>query len=164
MFQTQPVIQENFKQICKKLSYELGNVMKEVASSIKKMKKTSAVKSQLTDTKLAVRDLKTLLQDKSLWEKFNLLEVLPVATVASILIEIVNCIENIVEEVHELGCMANFKSMENAIGPVKELSDVIRPHYIVTVDGDEEATNKSNVIPNHKGMISPAEAEIKSIG
>lgn len=155
--ETPEEIQEKMKESCKKLSSELGKVLKEVSLGLKKTKKTATAKTQLRETKKAAHELKMLLQETSLWEKFNLLDVLPAATVASILIDIVDCVENIIEEVHELASMADFKSMDSAVCPENQLSQII-------VVGEVTTTDKNNHGPDLKGSTpSVAEPEIKSL-
>ncbi|XP_010685434.2 aluminum-activated malate transporter 2 [Beta vulgaris subsp. vulgaris] len=149
--QVTPESQEKMKKACKRLSSELGKVLKEVGTGMKKMKKTLTVKEHLTHTKSAAQELKTLLEDRSLWESLNLLDALPALTVASILIDIVDCVENILEAVHELASMADFKTMDSVVVPEKELSEII-------VVGDV-TDDKNNVA--EKGTSS-AESERKS--
>ncbi|XP_074293973.1 aluminum-activated malate transporter 2-like [Silene latifolia] len=127
-------IQESMKEACTKLSLELGNVLKEIAQGIKKMKTIPTSKTHLNKAKLASQELKSLLQVKSMWEKYNLLDILPTATVASILIDIVDCIEELSDEVHELASMAHFKSIDRVVGPDEELEDVNGPHHIVVIE------------------------------
>ncbi|KAL2932694.1 Aluminum-activated malate transporter 2 [Bienertia sinuspersici] len=118
------------------------------------MKKTSTTttttKTQLKETKAAAQELKNLLQDTSLWGKCNLLEILPAATVASILIEVVDCVENITEEVHELASMLNFKAdidkssaVSMTVQQETELSGIIidgEPHHATHNIAPQSAT------------------------
>ncbi|XP_021720558.1 aluminum-activated malate transporter 2-like isoform X2 [Chenopodium quinoa] len=155
ILQTPEEIEEMMREACKKLSNELGKVPKEAAIGLKKMRKTSTPKTQLAETKEAAKELKRLLQDTSVWEKSNLLDVLPAVTVASILIDIVDCVESITEAVHELASMADFKTMDNEIVcPEKELSQIV-------VVGD--VTDIDTHVPDHqKVTTSSAESETKT--
>lgn len=151
--QTPTELQETMKEACKNLSYELGKVLLEVALGLKKMKKTSIIKTQFTEAKVAAQELKSLLQDRSLWEKFNFLDILPVATVASMLIDIVDCVENIIEAAHELASMAGFKSVDSAsMAPGKELQQII----VVREENDQ-----NNHVPE-KRTTSSADSERKT--
>uniref|UniRef100_A0A803LXN3 Aluminum-activated malate transporter n=1 Tax=Chenopodium quinoa TaxID=63459 RepID=A0A803LXN3_CHEQI len=153
--QTPEEIEEMMKERCKKLSSELGKVLKEAAKGFKKMRKTSTPKTQLAETKEAAKELKRLLQDTSLWEKCNLLDVLPAVTVASILIDIVDCVESIIEAVHELASMASMGSEIVCPEKERELSQIV-------VVGDVTDIHNHKVIPVHKLTTSPAQSQTKT--
>lgn len=157
--QTPPEIQEKTKEACTKLSFELGKALKDIASELKKMRKTLSKKKHVNKCKEAAQELKTLLEDTTFWEKFNLWDVLPAATVASILIDIVNCVESISEGVNELATMAHFKSMESTVGPDDlEVSQMIdqpdHDHHVVTIRDviqidvpDKESSSATKSLP-----------------
>lgn len=103
------------------MSLESGKALKELASSIKRMVKPFSPDIHIESSKSAVKNLNSLLKS-GLWddhEIMDLLEVVPVATVASLLIDVVNCTEQIAESVHELASMVNFKAVEPTVSPEK---------------------------------------------
>ncbi|KAK9734621.1 hypothetical protein RND81_04G152500 [Saponaria officinalis] len=156
-------IQENVKEACTKLSLELGNVLKDIAQGIKKMKTISTSKTRLNKAKLASQELKTLLQVKSIWEKYNLLDILPVITVASILIDILDCIDKLSHEVHELASMANFKSIDSSVGPEEEPSDVSGPHHVITIIEVVAVAVAESSPSEDKGTSAPPDSTEKTV-
>lgn len=96
---------------CTKMSMESGKALQELASSVRNMNHPSSAKKHMTNSKTAAKNLKLLLSS-SFWEDVDLLQVIPVAAVASILTEIVVCVENIAESVSELAALAQFKDAE----------------------------------------------------
>lgn len=98
------------QESCTEISSESGKALKEAASSINMMTQTNSTDSHITNSKAAAENLKSLVQT-SLWEEVNLLDVMPASAVASLLLEVVEWTEKIVEAVHELGSLASFKSM-----------------------------------------------------
>ncbi|KAL5575009.1 hypothetical protein UlMin_016708 [Ulmus minor] len=102
-------IREKIQETCTKISLETGKALKELASSMKKMTKSPSADVHVKSSKLAAKSLRSLLKS-NLWENIDLLEAIPSVTVASILLDIVNCTEKIAESVHELASLANFKT------------------------------------------------------
>nr|GMD21375.1 aluminum-activated malate transporter 2-like [Ipomoea batatas] len=96
------------KGTCTKMSMESGKALQELASSVRNMNHPSSANKHMANSKTAAKNLKLLLSS-SLWEDVDLLQVIPVAAVASILTEIVVCVENIAESVSELAASAQFK-------------------------------------------------------
>lgn len=90
------------------MSTELGKALKDLAFAIKSMTKPSPVNPHIVDSKTAAKALKLLLET-GCSENFVLWEVLPTATVAVQLVEVISCVEKIAESVHELASLARFK-------------------------------------------------------
>ncbi|KAL0389941.1 UNVERIFIED_CONTAM: Aluminum-activated malate transporter 2 [Sesamum calycinum] len=89
---------------------ESGKALKEVASAIETMSRPPSPNPHLANLKIASKNLKSLLKS-DFWEGYsNLSQVIRVAAVASLLIDIVVCVENIADAVNELSTIANFKS------------------------------------------------------
>lgn len=80
------------------------------------MTQSKSSNTNIDNLRKSVENLKTLLRI-SLWEEAILLEIIPLATTASILMEVVECIENISEVVHELAFMAHFKCVDATVSP-----------------------------------------------
>ncbi|KAL0417549.1 UNVERIFIED_CONTAM: Aluminum-activated malate transporter 2 [Sesamum radiatum] len=88
---------------------ESGKALKEVASAIETMSRPPSPNPHLANLKIASKNLKSLLKS-DFWEGYsNLSQVIRVAAVASLLIDIVVCVENIADAVNELSTIANFK-------------------------------------------------------
>ncbi|KAL6276605.1 hypothetical protein ACE6H2_020206 [Prunus campanulata] len=108
------IIQES----CTKLSLETGKALKELASAFKEMTKSPSPETHMAKAKAAAKSLRSLLKS-GLWEDTELLEVMPAATVGSLLLDVVNCSEKIIESVNELAFLANFKTVEATVSPEK---------------------------------------------
>ncbi|KAL0460000.1 UNVERIFIED_CONTAM: Aluminum-activated malate transporter 8 [Sesamum latifolium] len=88
---------------------ESGKALKEVASAMETMSRPPSPHPHLANLKVASKNLKSLLKS-DFWEGYsNLSQVVRVAAVASLLIDIAVCVENIADAVNELSSMANFK-------------------------------------------------------
>lgn len=117
--QPSPEIREQIQEACTKISLETGKALKELATAVKKMTKPSSATPHLASSKAAAKSLKSLLKSGS-WDNIDLLEVIPSVTVASILLDVVNCTEKIAESVHELASLAHFKcTIEPTVSPEK---------------------------------------------
>ncbi|WRX34854.1 Aluminum-activated malate transporter - like 10, partial [Theobroma cacao] len=91
-----------------KISLESSKALKELASTIRKMTRTRSADPHIANSKTAAEELKTLLKT-TFWEEEELLQILPAVSVASLLLEIVECAEKIAEAVYELAKEASFK-------------------------------------------------------
>ncbi|GMJ10665.1 hypothetical protein like AT1G08440 [Hibiscus trionum] len=110
--QAKPEIRSKIQSTCTKMSMESGEALKELSKAIKTMVKPFAADIHIENSKSAVKNLNTLLKS-GLWDdETDLLEVVPVATVASLLIDVVGCTAKIAESVHELATMLNFEALE----------------------------------------------------
>lgn len=78
----------------------------------------SSADTHVENAKAAVKDLEIALNAASL-DEADLLEIIPDATVASILIEVVKCVDKVSESVHELSGLAHFKGVEPTVTPEK---------------------------------------------
>ncbi|GAB2274553.1 hypothetical protein Dimus_009320 [Dionaea muscipula] len=119
-------IKDGIREACMELSSETGKVLKELAVAMRKMRRPHPANVHITRSKAATEELKSLLRAARCEEfNFNLLDVLPAATVASILIDIVTCTENIAEAVHELASLAKFRSADSlvVVVPAPDLED-----------------------------------------
>ncbi|KAK8683321.1 hypothetical protein V6N13_039385 [Hibiscus sabdariffa] len=113
--QAKPEIRSKIQSTCTEMSMESGEALKELSMAIKTMVKPFAADIHIENSKSAVKNLNSLLKS-GLWDdEPNLLEVVPVATVASLLIDVVSCTANIAESVHELATMLNFEAVEPTV-------------------------------------------------
>ncbi|GLT37933.1 hypothetical protein SLA2020_122140 [Shorea laevis] len=109
--QQSPGFQSKIQESCKKMSAESSMALRELARAIKTMTEPSSASPYLENSKFAMNHLKTALKDFS-FESADLLAILPAASVSSILVEIIKCIEKISKGVHELSELARFKNAE----------------------------------------------------
>lgn len=87
-----------------------------MASTFRKMVRTRSAIVHIDSSKEAAEELKTLLRT-NLWEEADLLEIIPAASVASLLLEIIECIEKISEAVNELAKAAAFRNGNATVLP-----------------------------------------------
>ncbi|GAB4824609.1 hypothetical protein Ancab_007482 [Ancistrocladus abbreviatus] len=112
---------DEIHEACITMSSESGQALKELASALRTMTQSpSSVDAHIASMKAGVKSLKSFL-GSSIWgdsKNVDLLKVMmPVATVASLLIDIVECTEKIAEAVHDLASLAHFKMIESTVSP-----------------------------------------------
>ncbi|KAK4272674.1 hypothetical protein QN277_021193 [Acacia crassicarpa] len=109
---------------CKKLCWEASQALKALSSSIRTMTEPCDAKLHLENSKNAIQNLKIALETTSL-EDEELIAIMPVFTVASILIETTKCVEKIHDSVSELSHLAHFRSVESKVSVSTE-----KPHLL----------------------------------
>ncbi|KAM7496989.1 hypothetical protein LguiA_021403 [Lonicera macranthoides] len=128
-------IKAKFQETCTKMSSETSRTLKELAKVIKTMSRSSSANSHIKNVKISAQNLKSLLKT-GVPDNTDLLEMIPVATVASILLDVVICVEKITESVHELGPLARFK--ESNVGKsskkVRPQPEIELPHHVISVE------------------------------
>ncbi|KAI7981658.1 Aluminum-activated malate transporter 1 [Camellia lanceoleosa] len=108
----------------------------------------STANSHIANSKITAKTLKSLLETGS-WRGTNLLDVIPAATVASLLIDVVTCTKKIAESVDELASLAKFKSVDDVVSkepPPLTSEETLRPcssieeppHHVVTIQSPGE--------------------------
>ncbi|KAK2424305.1 aluminum activated malate transporter family protein [Trifolium repens] len=121
------------QESCTTISLESGKALNESSLMIKNMSKASTPKSHVLNAKNAAESLKSILRTNP-WEGADHLEIIPASTVASLLIDIVVCVEHICEAVDELASLANFVPSELMHrGIVQPISDSDGSVHVVTV-------------------------------
>ncbi|XP_030531744.1 aluminum-activated malate transporter 8-like [Rhodamnia argentea] len=138
--QAPPAFKKRIQEPCMKITLESSKALRMLGSDIKLMTEPSLASLHLCNSKVAVDNLKILLKTTSL-EDAELLSIVPAATVASVLIQVVKHIEEIYEAVDELSRLANFKSaVKPKVSPEKPQAQsllhrgVVKP--IIDVGGD----------------------------
>ncbi|XP_050369879.1 aluminum-activated malate transporter 2-like [Argentina anserina] len=109
-------VRNRIEESCTKLSLESGKALRALASDFRTMTKSPSADPHIANAKAAAKSLKSLLKS-GLWEDIDPLEVVPAATVGSLLLDVVNCTEKIAESVYELGSLANFATVEASVSP-----------------------------------------------
>ncbi|GLT81949.1 hypothetical protein SLE2022_003710 [Rubroshorea leprosula] len=163
--QGKPEIRSKIRVTCTELCLESGKALKELALAVKNMTKPLSADSHIENSKSASKNLNTMLKS-GLWEDADLLDLIPVATVASLLIDIVNCTEEIAGSVQKLASMAGFASVEPTVSPEKPQTGqpetsktqdkVDSPHVVVTVR--EPTQENENSLESRNGMVRQMES------
>ncbi|GMG98409.1 hypothetical protein Nepgr_000249 [Nepenthes gracilis] len=106
---------EEIREACVKMSLESGAVLKELASALRAMTQSpTSVDARLASSKAAAKSLKLPLLGSASWEDVELVKVIPLATVASLLMDTVDCTEKIAAAFHDLASQAHFKKIEHS--------------------------------------------------
>ncbi|XP_071931326.1 aluminum-activated malate transporter 2-like isoform X2 [Coffea arabica] len=110
--QTPQEIREIFQESCQTMSSESSHALKNMARAIRTMTSSyvAVAKSHIAIAKSAADNLKSLLKTNS-WQQTDLLQIIPVITVASLLIEVVSSTVKIADSVHQLASLARFKKI-----------------------------------------------------
>ncbi|KMT16365.1 hypothetical protein BVRB_3g055110 [Beta vulgaris subsp. vulgaris] len=105
------ILQEEIREACTKISLESSKTLKKLGSCLKAMTHPScSVNAHIVSSKAAVKILKTFLKSSSLYNQHSeLLQIIPIATLASLLIDIVDCTEKIAEFTYDLATLARFQ-------------------------------------------------------
>lgn len=117
------------------MSSETSRTLKELAKVIKAMSRSSSANSHIKNAKISAENLKSSLKT-GVPDNTDLLEMIPVATVASILLDVVICVEKITESVHELAPLARFKDSNagKSSKKVRPQPEIEVPHHVISVE------------------------------
>ncbi|KAK6289991.1 hypothetical protein POUND7_001532 [Theobroma cacao] len=140
---------------CKRMSAECGKALKALATAMKTMADPSSTNPHVENSKAAMKDLKFALKAASL-EDEDFLAIVPAATVASILVEIVKSVEKISEAANELSQLARFKKVEPTVSPEKPQQLLHRGIIQPVLDAD---SNDNVVIAIHEISTDSPENE-----
>ncbi|GMP91955.1 hypothetical protein CsSME_00042405 [Camellia sinensis var. sinensis] len=143
-----PEMQAKIEESSTKLSTECSYALKELALSVKTMTMPSTANSHMANSKIIAKTLKSLLETGS-WRGADLLDIIPAATVASLLIDVATCTEKIAESVNELASLAKFNSVDDVVTkepPPLTSKEMLRPcssieeppHHVVTIQSPGE--------------------------
>ncbi|XVE75863.1 hypothetical protein DITRI_Ditri12bG0125700 [Diplodiscus trichospermus] len=128
---------------CTRMSAECGKALKALATAVKTMTDPYSANSHVENSKAAMKDLEFALKATSI-DNADFLEIVPAATVASILVEIIKCVEKISEAVHELSHQAHFnKTVESTASPEKPQQQLLHRGIIQPVS---DADGNDNVV------------------
>ncbi|KAG4980016.1 hypothetical protein AAZX31_12G089900 [Glycine max] len=104
-------MRSTIQEQCSEMCLEASQAFKELGSSIRTMTMPSSSDTHVANAKAAVKSLKTLLQSSS-WKETDLLSLIPAATVASLLIDIVEFTEKIADSVNNLATLTHFEVVD----------------------------------------------------
>ncbi|XP_076883200.1 aluminum-activated malate transporter 8-like [Bidens hawaiensis] len=132
-FQASSEFSKRVQEPCTKMSSEAGKALKELSKSVKSFSYPSNCTTHLQTCQKAIDEVNTMLKASMVGE-FDVLEIIPVITVASTLTKIVKCVETILVATEELSKQAHFK---------KSLNDAekLQAHHggaVASVDDQEE--------------------------
>ncbi|KAI4322476.1 hypothetical protein L6164_022168 [Bauhinia variegata] len=140
--QASPEFRDIIQEACSEMCLESAKALKELALVVKTMTKSSIAETHIDTSRSATKSLKELLHS-NLWNEAALLAVIPVATVVSLLTDIVNYTEQIADAVNELASLTHFDVGETRTPPLKPESPKCEcaeqapkadgPHVIISV-------------------------------
>ncbi|XP_030531768.1 aluminum-activated malate transporter 8-like [Rhodamnia argentea] len=138
--QAPPSFKKRIQEPCMKITSESSKALGMLVSAIKLTTDPSLASLYLHNSEVAVDNLKILLKTTPL-EDTELLSIVPAATVASVLIQVVRCVEEIYEAVNELAHLAKFKSPPKLKVPLEKPQAQLLLHRgvakpVVDVAGD----------------------------
>ncbi|KAL3532170.1 hypothetical protein ACH5RR_005691 [Cinchona calisaya] len=130
-------IQRKIRKPCKRMSSEAGKALKEIASAIKAMRhpSSSTVETHVRNSKSAVDELTSVLETLSSSAKppadHGIMEITQAIAIASILVEIIKCVERISESVFELSKQARFnKNCSTTLSPSTTTTPPEKTHIL----------------------------------
>ncbi|XP_027343355.1 aluminum-activated malate transporter 2-like [Abrus precatorius] len=135
-------IRSKIEEPCIKMSTETGKALKELAVAMHKMVPPSAADPHIAKSKIAATNLRSIIKT-GLWEDTNLFEVIPVLTVASLLVDVVSYTEKLEESIQELSTLAKFKNKDDKEDPKRPhqeeapkpcCCDNIGLHHVITIN------------------------------
>ncbi|PIN03882.1 hypothetical protein CDL12_23588 [Handroanthus impetiginosus] len=127
---------QEIQAMISRTSSEAGKALKELARALETMTRPSCPNPDISNLKNASRNLNSLLKSDFWQEHTSLLQVLPVATVASLLNDTVISVEKIADAIEELSSLANFKGKEN--NGVEENKNNVS-HVSIVIDGGQSS-------------------------
>ncbi|XP_062017893.1 aluminum-activated malate transporter 2-like isoform X1 [Rosa rugosa] len=117
------------------ISSECGKALKELATSVKKMTKSSSNEPHIAKSKDAAEELKAVIRSSLCKHPADSLHIIQEGAVASLLLEIITCIEKIADAAHKLASQAHFKDVKPTVKPDQENSVNDGPHHVITIEG-----------------------------
>ncbi|XP_014490381.1 aluminum-activated malate transporter 8-like [Vigna radiata var. radiata] len=131
--QTPYEIRSGIEEPCANIIMESGKALKESSLMLKQFAKAGMPNPHVANAKNAAESLKSVLR-RNPWEGADHLQIIPAATVASLLIDIVFCVEKICEAVEELANLANFELSEVLHrGTVQPIPDTDAAVHVITI-------------------------------
>ncbi|KAF3656322.1 Aluminum-activated malate transporter 2 [Capsicum baccatum] len=150
-------IKEKIKETSKEMSIECGKALKELSNSVRKMNLPISADEHITNAKKSAKNLNSLLKSGiNNWEEINLLQVIPLATIASILTDIVICVDEIGQGVNELATLAHFKKSNN-----KEITTKVVEKIELSNNNIIEGSRKVHDCSSHDVVITINESNMK---
>ncbi|PRQ32620.1 putative aluminum-activated malate transporter [Rosa chinensis] len=117
------------------ISSECGKALKQLATSMRKMTKSSSNDPHIANSKDAAEELKAVIRS-SLCKlpAADSLHIIQEGAVASLLFEIIRCTEKIADAVHKLASQAHFNDVKPTVTPNQENSVNDGPHHVIAIE------------------------------
>ncbi|KAL1324916.1 hypothetical protein HN51_035025 [Arachis hypogaea] len=113
------------EEACIEMSGESSKALKELGLSIKNMMSLPSSNNHISESKAASKRLKALLQSSLKEQDTDLLSLIPAATAASLLIDIVDCVQEIADSVNNLAALADFEEGDKSPKPPSSQSQAL---------------------------------------
>ncbi|XP_057807465.1 aluminum-activated malate transporter 2-like [Salvia miltiorrhiza] len=136
--QTPLELRTKIQDLCTKISSECSLALTDVAIGLRTMTCPLSSEKHIADAKAAAKTLKALLKT-GLWPDTDFLDIIPVVTVASLLIEIVACTVKVADSVDVLATKVKFKKPDPEMNRQKSREKVKRSPSI-------EASHSVNIV------------------
>ncbi|KAL6205224.1 hypothetical protein ACLB2K_022486 [Fragaria x ananassa] len=112
------------------ISSECGKALKELATFMRKMTKSSSNEAHIAKSKDAAEELKAVIRSSLCKHPGDSLHIIQEGAVASLLFEIITCTEKIAEAAHKLASQAHFKDVKPRVTPGQDGSS----HHVITIE------------------------------
>ena len=99
----------------------------------------TSAETHIATSMIYATNLRSMIKTK-LWEDTNLFEVVPVVTVASLLLDVVSSTEKLAESIQELSTLAKFKNKESKVAAddkkdvPQTCSDSSGPQHVIIIN------------------------------
>ncbi|XP_074369286.1 aluminum-activated malate transporter 8-like isoform X2 [Apium graveolens] len=143
--QVQSEFHKTIAEPCMKMSSESGKALKELASSLRDMKRPSTSSTHIKNCEAAISDLRAALEASSPG-RADILKIIPSIAVGSLLIDITKCVGKISESIHELSDKASFESTESTLSShiIIHRGSTVKPLISDTTHGNDD--NRVHVV------------------
>ncbi|KAK4396593.1 Aluminum-activated malate transporter 8 [Sesamum angolense] len=142
--------QLKIQSTCKNMSIECSKALKELSSAVKNMTfPPPAAKIHIQNSIATADDFKRILENSSLSTKTGLQEIMPVLVTASVLIDIIRCVEKISVSIDQLSQKAGFRKPIKSLDKQQQLlhRGIVKPvidHVVLEISetGRDSVDNK----------------------
>lgn len=138
LLQVQSELHKRIAEPCMKMSSESGKTLKELASSLRAMKRPSNVSTHIQNCEAAISELRAALEASSP-DIEDIVEIIPSIAVGSLLIDITKCVEKISQSIYELSDKAYFESAK-----ATQSFHIIHRGTVKPLSGDSTHGNDEN--------------------
>ncbi|KAL2250843.1 UNVERIFIED_CONTAM: Aluminum-activated malate transporter 8 [Sesamum indicum] len=153
--------QLKIQSTCKNMSIECSKGLKELSFAVKNMTFPSpAAKIHIQNSAATADGFKNVLENSSLSTKTDLQEIMPVLVTASILIDIIRCVEEISVSIDELSQKARFRKPIKSLEKQQQLlhRGIVKPvndHVVLEIreTGGDSVDNKKL----RSGVVKPVD-------
>ncbi|XP_054779495.1 aluminum-activated malate transporter 2-like [Prosopis cineraria] len=142
-------IKSIIQEACSEMCLESRKALKELGMAMSIMRKSCLADTHIANSKSAAKSLNSLLQS-NWWKEIDLLSILPAGIMASLLCDIVACIEEIAAAVNELPSFTYFETAETTKSPSETSSTPhsYRNSHVVIPIGDSTLSD----LPESKSL------------